>query len=372
MVATGTTPVHPANEPNYDRASELKAFDDTKSGVKGLVDAGIGIVPRIFIHPRDDDFDRPPNPNKTQFSFPIIDFEGIGEDPIRHKEVVEKVRDASETWGFFQVINHGVPESVLEEMKDGARRFHEQDSEVKKQWYSRDVTKAFVYNTNFDLYSAPAANWRDTSHCPMAPKSPNPEELPEPCRDILMEYSKHLKKLGYSLFELFSEALGLNPNHLKDMGCADGHFLLCHYYPACPQPELTFGTSKHADNDFFTVLLQDHMGGLQVLHQNQWVDVPLTPGALIVNIGDLLQLVTNDKFTSVEHRVLANHVGPRVSVACFFSNRMIPSTKLFGPIKELLSEDNPPQYRDITVREYGAHYLAKGLDGTSALLHFKL
>lgn len=65
--------------------------------------------------------------------------------------------------------------------------------------------------------------------------------------------------------------------------------MLGHYYPRCPQPELTFGTTPHADNDFFTVLLQDHVGGLQVLHRDQWIDVPPTPGALVVNIGDLLQ-----------------------------------------------------------------------------------
>jgi len=64
--------------------------------------------------------------------------------------------------------------------------------------------------------------------------------------------------------------------------------------------------------------------------------------------------------------------GPRISVACFFSEGLKSSGKLYGPIKELLSEDNPPKYREIAVEEYARYYVEKGLDGTSALDHFRI
>lgn len=354
-----------------DRLQGLKAFDETKAGVKGLVDQGILKIPTLFHHPPDK-YGKSTNSTSTQHVIPVIDLANTGKDPNTRQEVISKIKEASETWGFFQVVNHGIPLNVLEDMKDGVIRFFEQDTEVKKEMYTRDQTRPLVYNSNFDLYSSPALNWRDTLACMMAPNAPKPEDLPLVCRDILLEYGEQVKKLGIVLFELLSEALGLHPNHLKDLDCSEGNLLLCHYYPACPEPHLTMGTAKHSDSSFLTVLLQDHIGGLQVLHKEKWIDVPPVPAALVINIGDVLQLITNDRFKSVEHRVLANNIGPRVSVASFFRAGPRAQEKLYGPIKELLSEDNPPRYKETTFADFAAYYDAKGLDGISALEHFKL
>ncbi|KAK7838729.1 1-aminocyclopropane-1-carboxylate oxidase like protein 1 [Quercus suber] len=350
-------------ESKYDRNTELKAFDDSKAGVKGLVDVGLDKIPRIFIHEQHKLVE---NSGKVSNSgIPIIDLEGLGKDASLHNEIINKVQYASEKWGFFQVINHGIPVSVLDEMIDGIRRFHEQDLEVKKQLYSRDYTQKVIYNSNFDLYQAQAANWRDTLSCVLAPHPPSPEELPNVCRDIVIDFSNKVMRLGVTLFELLSEALGLNPSHLKDIGCAEGLFFLGHYYPACPEPELTWGTSAHSDSSFLTVLLQDKIGGLQVLHENQWVDVNPIPGAL---------LISNDRFISVNHRVFAKNVGPRISVASFFRTHLPPenASRLYGPIKELLSEETPSKYRETTMKEFVSHYYMKGLNGIPALDHFKL
>ena len=85
-----------------------------------------------------------------------------------------------------------------------------------------------------------------------------------------------------------------------------------------------------------------------------------------------LQLITNGKFISVEHRVLANRQGPRISVASFFSSSKRANSTVYGPMKELVSEENPPKYRDITIKEYTDGYTEKGLDGTSYLMNFRI
>ncbi|KAB2599813.1 1-aminocyclopropane-1-carboxylate oxidase 1-like [Pyrus ussuriensis x Pyrus communis] len=362
---------HESNK--YDRAKELKAFDDTMAGVKGLVDAGTVHVPKIFIEPPNDltHFTTCHQPNVL---IPVIDLSGInGRDEI-HKQIVEDVRTASETWGFFQVVNHGVPLIVLENMIQGIVEFHEQDLDAKKEFYSRDLGRTIHFLSNYDLYQSKAANWRDTLSFTRSAVDHDPKQLPSVCRDATIEYTKHVINLGDQLFEILSEALGLEPDHLRELECAKDYKFVCHYYPPCPKPEVTLGASKHSDPSFLTILLQDQIGGLQVLHDNQWVNVNPISGGMVVNIGDFLQAVSNNKFQSAQHRVLANRIGPRVSIACFFkgqSNTDAPA-KYYGPIKELISEENPPVYREFSISEYHAKFYSEGLDEKSGLDHFRL
>ncbi|CAN1231206.1 1-aminocyclopropane-1-carboxylate oxidase homolog 3 [Linum grandiflorum] len=306
----------PDHASGYDRLAELKAFDETKAGVKGLADSGIKKLPRIFHAPPHFLSRSPSSPAADDESlFPIIDL-APESDPENHNQIVEAIRYASANWGFFQIVNHGIPSELTDEM---------------------------------------------ISAGDMAPNSPpRPDEIPACCREIVPGYSEEMTRLGDRILALLSEALGLGGYYLKGIGCGEGMRLVCHYYPSgCPQPELTLGISPHYDLGFVTVVLQDRVGGLQVRRGDRWFDVPFVDGGLVVNIGDMLQ-----------HRVLVKSgAGPRASVAAFLGGK---SSRMYGPIKELLSEENPARYEEITVADFFAYSYKKGFDSGSILQHLKL
>lgn len=168
----------------YDREREVKQFDETKLGVKGLVDSGVTKIPRFFICPPDN-LSSKSSPSTTNtgvyFQVPVIDLDGH-DMPCQQTEIVNKVREAAETWGFFQIVNHGIPEGVAENVLEAVRQFHEQSAEMKMKWYSRDPQKKVKYYCNGGLLLSETANWRDSIAFDFQDGPLEPEAFPMVCR----------------------------------------------------------------------------------------------------------------------------------------------------------------------------------------------
>ncbi|KAL6192081.1 hypothetical protein ACLB2K_038468 [Fragaria x ananassa] len=139
------------NSSNQDRLQQLKAFDESKAGVKGIADAGITKVPPIFVRTTADYASEDQvsgQTTQTQFSIPVVD---IAETAGRRAEVIDGVRRGAERVGFFQVVNHGIPKRVLEGLMEAARGFHELQREVKVEYYSRELMRKVKFG-NLLLY----------------------------------------------------------------------------------------------------------------------------------------------------------------------------------------------------------------------------
>ncbi|XP_068646354.1 1-aminocyclopropane-1-carboxylate oxidase homolog 11-like [Aristolochia californica] len=307
---------------------------------------------------------------RTVAEIPIIDLGNIN-DLVGRQKIVAEVRSATLTWGMFQLVNHGIPQNVMEEMLEGSRRFHE-DNKHKKVLESLavpDLSKKVRLKAGFSQAGI-RRKLKDTLVVDIAPEAPSPEEIPSACRDIMLEYVNHVTRLGESLFEIISEMLGLRRDRLKAAKCTEEMTVGCHYYFPAPDSQPIIGNVSHCDPSFLTVLLQDQLGGLQFLHQQTWVDIPPLHGALLVNTGVLLQLITNDQIKSVAHRVLVRNASPRTSVACLYGS---PSSKsLHGPLKEFILTEGHAVYKSITTKEYYLHILTNLKDFTAGLQGFKL
>lgn len=145
-------------EDHYDRMEEVKRFDESKLGVKGLLDSGITTIPRFFIHPPQTlaqlKKKKKPNPNAPPQSIPTIDLSGP------RSVVVDQVSRASRQFGFFQILNHGIPVQLLYQMTAAIRKFHEQPAETKARLYRRSGGTGVSFMSNVDLYQSKAASWR--------------------------------------------------------------------------------------------------------------------------------------------------------------------------------------------------------------------
>lgn len=170
-------------------------------------------------------------------------------------------------------------------------------------------------------------------------------------RKVIALYAKNIGGLMNLLLSLMSQGLGLEPNCLNDKIRGNPTYRVqANYYPPCPNPELTLGLGVHTDRDALTVILTTpEVQGLQVLKDEKWIAVDPVPGALIVNLGDQLQVLSNGKYKSVLHRAITNNTQNRVSLAMFYGPG---KDTVIGPIEHLVSEKHPPRYRSYRFSEF--------------------
>ncbi|XP_043714629.1 1-aminocyclopropane-1-carboxylate oxidase homolog 4-like [Telopea speciosissima] len=359
----------------YDQVKEAKEFEDAMIGVKGLVDSGITTIPRFFIQPpKILSTIKPTNRPTTTIEIPVIDLSDInnnfsGNDA--RARIVEEIRGASRTRGIFYIINHGIQDFILDNMIMAAKSFHEQSTELRAQYYQGKLGSNAVFMTTYNFRVPTGATWRDSLQVNWTPNPPEFEQIPAVCREEMVVMDEHMKQLGNTLMELFSEGLGVSHERLKEY--MEDRLMLTHYYPYCPQPDLTLGTHPHTDSTVLTVLLHNQIDRFQVECGKEWVHIMPLPGALLVNIGDILQVLSNDEYKSSRHRVLANSSqDPGITVAFFFLSSNI--SKLCCPFPELLSPEKPAIYRSFKMHEHKqARYNIQLEDEPrTALSYFKL
>lgn len=134
------------------------------------------------------------------------------------------------------------------------------------------------------------------------------------------------------------------------------------YYPVCPNPELTVGVGPHSDVSTFTILLQDDVGGLYVRSStdSSWISVPPMKGSLVINVGDALQIMSNGRYRSVEHRVVASRAMNRISIPLFVNPT---PTAVIGPLPEVLADGQKPLYKEVLYSDYVKNFYRNPHEG---------
>ncbi|XP_031379810.1 protein DMR6-LIKE OXYGENASE 2 [Punica granatum] len=329
-----------------------------QKGVKHLCENVISRVPSKYILPVQERPSRTvgietatSNVNRQLTSLPLVDFAELRSLSDRPR-ALRLLAKACEQYGFFQLVNHGIPSNVISSMTDASSRFFEQPYEERAKYMSSDMTSPVRYGTSFNQSKDKVFCWRDflkLTYHPMSQVLPHWPSSPADMREVAATYAQETKQLFLELMDAVLESLGLSqlPGddsiNIMEQFQEGSQLMVVNCYPQCPEPDLTLGMPPHSDYGFLTLLLQDQVQGLQILHREDWVTVKPIPGAFVVNVGDHLEIFSNGRYKSVLHRVLVNSARSRISVATLHS---LPCECTIRPSSKLIDESNPRQYKD--------------------------
>ncbi|KAL7617188.1 protein SRG1 [Lactuca sativa] len=312
----------------------------------------------------------------SNLSIPVIDLHALfstDSESSTYSSELNKLHSASKEWGFFQVINHGISESLLEDFKSEVLKLFKLPMEEKeKLWQKEDCQEGF--GQLFVASEDQKLDWCDKFYVNTLPLNIRNSKLFQKLPPILSEkvdtYSREIKKVAVGILGEMGKALGMSKEEMGELFDDGAQFLQMNYYPQCPEPELAMGFSPHSDATGLTILYQlTKTTGLQVRKHGNWVSVKPLPNALVVNIGDIMEVVSNGVYKSIEHCATVQSNEERLSVATFYSSNMGVEV---GPARSLVAQHNVANFRRVAFEEYYKDFFARKLDGKSNLEFMKL
>ncbi|OWM74096.1 protein SRG1 isoform X2 [Punica granatum] len=324
------------------------------------------VIPERFVR---DMTERPVTACSAQ-DVPVINISKLGDG----EKEISRLADACENWGFFQVVDHGIDFDLLERIEKVGMEFFMLPVEEKQRYAMAPGTvqgygQAFVFSEDQKL------DWCNMFALGLEPRYIRNPKLwprrPAHFSETVETYSTEIRKLCANLLKYIAMSLGLKGNVFQEMFGSAVQAVRMNYYPPCPRPDLVLGLSPHSDGSAITVLQQGkgNSVGLQIFKDDKWVPVLPLPNALVINIGDTLEVLTNGKYKSVEHRAVTHEDKDRLSIVTFYA----PSYEVeLGPMAELVDENNPCKYKRYNHGEYNKHYITNKLEGKKTLEFAKI
>ncbi|KAL3532272.1 hypothetical protein ACH5RR_005793 [Cinchona calisaya] len=268
-------------------------------------------------------------------------------------EELNKLRIALAIYGCFQAVNHGLENSIFDELYDVTKMFFSLPLEEKQKYYSSRPAGDFEsFGNDQLLVGNQKFDGNDRLYLSLYPEDERRlkswPENPKEFRKILLEYRAKLKKLNELILKAMAKSLNLEENcFLKKYGESPTVLSRFDSYSPCPGPEITLAAKSHSDASALTFFIQDkEVESLQILLSDQWFKFPIIdPQAILVNIGDQVEIMTNGIFKSPIHRFVPTSKTERITtISTFFTP---DKGCVIEPAEGLIDEKRPRLYKQV-------------------------
>ena len=301
--------------------------------------------------------------NKIDFAkIPVIDITLLrnGEDK---NTVAQQLHQASQNLGFIYVKNHGIPETIIQNIREDGLSFFRQDNTIKQEvkistkhrgWLGFGGAK-MNDSAKADLKESFIWGYQDKKGIcledhPLRGKNLWPNSLPNLEKNA-MNFFNYADGLAKDLLKGFAIGLNLKEDFFLKTSSNPLSRASLVYYPSQPSTmgKDQFGVSSHTDFGLLTILCQDEVGGLQVQDINgEWFHAPPIPNTIIVNVADLLSRWTGGEYKSTPHRVVNKSNNERLSLVLAFD----PDPETIIDPKEIYGNDYKDNSEPITCGDY--------------------